>query len=606
LASIIKKRVSTLFDFLAQASTARLLVFFLFLGLLVYGRVLFYPFVHDDAFFIHAFRNHPELLRWDSLKAIFLDPQTPAGMLPYYRPLLTLFYKGQYTVFGNQPFFYHLFNLTVHITNTLLVYSIFIFLKSSRLGAAAVATFFLIHPVQTQAVTCIAGVSNILFSLLCFASFRLYLGHLKGEGKKALLYFVLSLVLFTLSLFVKEQAILFAFLILLLEVCLPLRPLEALQNKIIRFLGFLTVAGGYLSFRNLILGGIAGPSLGPAGELGLRLFSIPKTILTYFKILVFPSGLHYYRTVDILQPFLRPILMLFAVAVLVVVLLSFFSPQERRLAVFGIGWFFLSLLPVLNIAPLIVEYSFVMTSEHFLYFPLFGFLIFISQLWLWGSRVFFKDKSEIKTKGFLIFLAVIFVLLSIRQNTYWRGDVPLFERTLRFERQLGRIHILLGKAYFLNGKTDEAMVEYETALSIMRGYLLNIRPEAVRRFYLGYIKESHFDLAHCYESKDDYKGAAEEYRAAIRIDPADSVLYNNLGTVYLKENKTSEAAGIFKEALRLNPHDVMAMNNLALCYINEGKLKEAKILLEGALSLDTNFTQAKQNLKKLLQGKDNN
>ena len=48
-------------------------------------------------------------------------------------------------------------------------------------------------------------------------------------------------------------------------------------------------------------------------------------------------------------------------------------PQARPMLILGLGWFLAALLPVLNIAPLINEYSFILTPEHFLYLPIVGY-----------------------------------------------------------------------------------------------------------------------------------------------------------------------------------------------------------------------------------------
>ena len=52
-------------------------------------------------------------------------------------------------------------------------------------------------------------------------------------------------------------------------------------------------------------------------------------------------------------------------------------PQARPTLILGFGWFLASLFPVLNIVPLINEYSFILTPEHFLYLPIVGILIVV-------------------------------------------------------------------------------------------------------------------------------------------------------------------------------------------------------------------------------------
>ena len=119
------------------------IIFLLFcLGLTAYANVLFHPFVHDDLVFI---ANNPRIDKWDDLSGIFLKPSPQAPALPfanfYYRPLLDLLYKIQYRVFSLNPWGYHLFNVLLHIGNSILVYRLIALLSHRKAMAFLVAGF---------------------------------------------------------------------------------------------------------------------------------------------------------------------------------------------------------------------------------------------------------------------------------------------------------------------------------------------------------------------------------------------------------------------------------------------------------------------------------
>ena len=236
-------------------------------------------------------------------------------------------------------------------------------------------------------------------------------------------------------------------------------------------------------------------------ELWLRLRSIPGSLLMYLGLIFFPRDLHYYRSVDMLAPFILPAV-IFAAILLGIILLIFLARDQRGFLIFGAGWFFLSQAPTLNIIPIVNEYSFLLAAEHFMYFPLVGILFFIGGTGFYLYSLIKKEKREmIYARGGLLFVcaSLIFMVITIKQNMYWHSDIALFERTLQFEKNFGRGHLLLAKAYAADDQWEKALSEYTQALSIMRGYMAKIKNEQVRPFYQNYINEIYAGMAYSYQ-----------------------------------------------------------------------------------------------------------
>lgn len=601
-----------------QSGFFQIILFLCFLGLLAYGQTLSYPFVHDDVVFIQENPHIADL----NLKRIFLGPVAVGQSSPvinvYYRPLVDLAYKLQYRLFHLNPAGYHFFNILFHIANSFLVYIILVgSLGANKKGLAlGTALLFLLHPLQTEAVACIAGMSNLLFAFLGLLSFSLYL---RWRCRKEKAAYVLSLSAFFLSLWAKEQAVIFPFLILLVEVFLLAGDKADVSRRILRMSGFFVVLIGYFILRHAFLkeGGI--PLIPFNGELLLRILSIPRTLLMYLGIIFVPRHLHYYRSTDILTPDTTSFLVMPAVALAVFCGIRWTPPAHKRILLLGCGWFFISLLPVLNIVPLINEYSLILTAEHFLYVPLIGVLLFVLGLghyWL-GRRESGPPGASPPDSGGLDELAqggrpavfaasalgligLTFLMLTIQQNSYWSSEISLFERTVRFEKNFGRAHILLARAYYLNGEYAKAIDAYQKALAIMQGYVQKAGDEGARTVYLGFIKGIHFDLASCLEAAGDGGGALNEYIKALRLDPRDAILHNNAGLLYLRLNKREEAVRHFEEAVSLDKNNLTALNNLAACYLETGRRKEAEGLLKEILVRDPRSAFARGHLEKNL------
>src|SRR5438270_10401510 len=127
------------------------------------------------------------------------------------RPVLMFSYWANYQLFGDTPSSYHLVNLLIHVSNTCLVFLILFRLLSlagwtsyrRTTGSAVGALIFLIHPLQTESVSYIAGRSEsmaALFVLLAYAVF-LYRRHESISWMEA----AAVLVLFGLGVSTKEN-----------------------------------------------------------------------------------------------------------------------------------------------------------------------------------------------------------------------------------------------------------------------------------------------------------------------------------------------------------------------------------------------------------------
>ncbi len=604
------------------------------LGLAVYANAIRHPFVHDDIVFI---QNNPHLADWHNWPRIFLEKSRWGGFTvtqpvinSYYRPFLDLFYKIEYYFFGLQSAYYHLLNILLHIINAILLYVLLNRLLKRPAIAFPVAVMFLIHPIQTEAVSCVAGISNLMFAFFTLSSLLCYV-HMDSsvpDNKANYCLYGGSLIIFLIALLTKEQAVILPFLIVFYEWCWKPGGQTLGRHNFLKIGGFFGILVLYFYFRKLILGSSIAP-LSNDGELLLRILQIPHVLLIDWRLLILPYDLHYYRSFDILRPLIKPIIVFILVVFQISRWIKSHPVTQQRVLLFAVGWFFITLMPVLNIVPLINEYSLIFTAEHFLYLPMVGFVLLIvlfideslrrlSSTGLFSS----KDKvvlsfpgrkdlvldfcnAKVSKQSFVLGLVLVgtsclsYGFLSQEQNRYWRGEIPLFERMVKFEKKFGRGYILLARAYYFDGQFDQAIAAYTKGQTIMEGYLNVVQNPQLRNFYLGFLKEIHFDMAHCYEAKGILPEAVNQYEKAIAIDGIDPVLHNNLGTVYLRLNNPGTAQIYFEKAFKLNPTDGQIKNNLAISYAQQGKSKEARKLFEEVLASDPNSAAAQANLRQL-------
>lgn len=551
------------------------------LGVLVYANTLAGPFVHDDIVFI---LQNPQVRTFSDISQVFTRSSiTPPDLVfanPYYRPLLDVLYKIEFLFFGAAPAGYHAVNIFFHISNAILVFSLLARLSGRERLSRGAAVLFLVHPVNTEAVACISGVSNLLSTFFCLAAFLLYLKITEENGTLELwqeaVWYAGALLLFGLGLLTKEQAIVLPALFVLYEFCFSKTIATRRTGWRLRLTGSFIVAGGYLLWRKMALGNFTTSLAANPGEFFLRLKALPGMLFEHLRVLVIPYDLHYYRSYDILSPWIVPFLLSLAAAGCFWAAYAFVPVRDKRLVGFGLGWFLIALSPTMVI-PLIHEYSWVALFEHFLYLPMVGLLlaVFVIAGHL-ADRCLHKEATAVKRS---VFAAVILaaVLVTIGQNRVWAGEVPLFEQAVRYEKKLGRVRLLLGKAYLLNGEIPAARREFRVSHDIMAAYLAKIRDERLRPFYEGFVRESVQGLAAC----DNYAALA-----AVRLE------------------KWDEAVVHFQAALAWTPNDPAAMANLAVGYIHQGQLTKAEELLRRAVALDPGSAPARNNLRLLLEQKD--
>jgi tetratricopeptide (TPR) repeat protein len=510
-------------------------------GCIAYFNALPHPFVHDDVVFILKNPHITDLKRWPDA---FKFTAHSDGINTYYRPVLELLYRLEYRLFGPNPFGFHLFNVIVHIINGLLLFGLLQKLGLRLPAAWLTALLFLIHPVQTEAVSCIAGISNLWMALGILLALHAYL-------ERAYLF---SLFFFIIAFLSKEQAIMFVPLLLVIDCYRK-------EINVRAWFGAAAAAGLMMWLRQAVTGTSVFKeiTLSP-GELYLRLEAIPRVIGMDLRLIFWPNDLHYYRSTDILQP--NGLAWgLFLMSLLGIIFVFCRWSRVRPTLILGLGWFLVALFPVLNIAPLINEYSFILTPEHFLYLPIIGILIIVVA----AAQAIPEHFCRASIKDFLLgLIAALCLLLTWHQNTFWRSETALFERMLRFEPNFGRGHLLLAKAYYFNGRPEAAEVHFEKAFMIIAGYAKKASNQTSAKFYRNFLKEVLSDWAHNDSAFGRWEDALDKYRKAAVIGGEDAALYNDMAFVYVHLGDKKDAYLSLRQALQIDPSFTQARSNLKL------------------------------------------
>src|SRR6266704_6474714 len=136
-------------------------------GIVVHFNGLFGNFIGDDKsqiqsnYIIQSLSHIPQFFTGSTFAPTFGTNLTG----PFYKPLLSLSYAVLYALFRATPFYFHAFQLILHITNGILVFILLKKFLKERI-ALLLSLLFMVHPINSEAVVYIADLQEPLF--FCF------------------------------------------------------------------------------------------------------------------------------------------------------------------------------------------------------------------------------------------------------------------------------------------------------------------------------------------------------------------------------------------------------------------------------------------------------
>lgn len=291
-----------------------------------------------------------------------------------------------------------------------------------------------------------------------------------------------------------------------------------------KILPYFVGVGIYLFVRFSLLDIITrGPYL--AGSFYLTMLTMTKVLLQYIWVLIWPVNLasnhiispgieafvyRNYQTMAILKQSIFDLDILLSITIIIVlVLIIFISRKKYPIVSFSLGWFFISLLPVMELVP---QGS--MMNERSLYIASFGFVLFLA--WFFYNVYNNYNRYKYYIVLAVLTLAFFYGLRTFTRNADWHDDVTLWQADVR----------------------------------------QNPDQNAYARFALG----------NAFNNKKQYQKAIEQYYKSVEINPGFAVGWASLGRTYADMGKVTEAISNYKRALEIDPNFWEVKNNLNNIY----------------------------------------
>ncbi len=251
---------------------------------------------------------------------------------------------------------------------------------------------------------------------------------------------------------------------------------------------------------------------------------------------------------------------------------------KYTIMIFAILWFFVSILPVMNIIPLAN-----IMADRYLYLPVLGFCLFI-------STALAHMRIAIQYPVIILFI-LFFLILTVARNDIWRNEFTLWHKSSQSPWCSFTTYNNLGTQYNKKGYPDMALQCYQKALQ-------KANEVGFSRYATVY-----YNIGNAYEKKGLLQQAVSAYKNAILIKPDYTQARNNLGKAYFTLGQYEDAFIEFNNTITIDPDFAYAYNNLGVLYSKLGKKDDALAAYKKALSLDPQYSDAYYNLGNIYEAK---
>ena len=558
-------------------------VVLLLAGLVAYRNSFSTPFLIDDNLSIVDNQTIRKL--WPPWEALS-PPAMGAGVTN--RPVINYSFAINFALGGLDVRGYHAVNLAIHLGAALVLFGIVRRtlrqpVMRPRFGDQALSIAFvaallwLLHPLQTESVTCAVQRTESLMGL--FYLLTLYAAIRAMESPRPLGWQVAAFVACLAGMASKEVMVSAPLMVLLYDRTFVAGGFRAAWQR--RKWSYVSLAATWILLAWLVVGmghGDRGGAGGFTSKLSWWSYLLTQSegIARYLKLSLWPHPLVLdYGTYVARNPaVIAPCFSLLAILVTATVV------ALRRWPVWGFvgAWFFAILAPSSSVLPLPTQ----TLAEHRMYLPLAAVIaLAVVGLFLLSGR-----------RGLVVatILAVGFGGLTIRRNSDYRSGLAIWTATVAERPDNARAQAGMGGALLDAGRPAEAIPFYQRALRLdprlpefpLGNALLRAgRPAEAIPIYEREVKlhpdrvDVCDDLGNALADVGRTSEAIACYERVLRLQPGYPEAHNDFGALLYGSGRMQEAIEHYQQALRARPDYPEAEFNLGLALLDSGRLEEA-------------------------------
>ena len=527
---------------------------------------------------------HHDFIQYDDQQYVTENPHVQAGLSAAglrwafgfhagnWHPLAWLSHMLDCQVYGASAGGHHLTNVLLHVSSTLLLFLVLNRMTNAMWRSAAVAALFAWHPLHVESVAWVAERKDVLCAFFWMLTLWFYARY---AAKPSVVRYLFVLGSFVFCLMAKPMGVTLPFVLLLLDYW----PLNRIRNSEFGMRNFKKLLVEKIPF--LALSAIACVLTMSAQEIAIvstaglpisqRIAHVLVAYNHYVIAMFLPQNLAVYYPYPLHIP---AVAIICAVLVLgLVTVLAITNFQRRPCLVVGWLWFLGTLVPVIGL----VQVGDQAWADRYTYLPLIG--LFVPLVWI--TAEFITNRFVLQSLSIIV--AVALLATTSVQLGHWKNTRTLFEHTARVTQQNALATTILGSLLAKEGKLEEAMPYYQTALRYSPNY-----PEA------------HFFLGNALDEQGKLDEAVAEYEKALWFRPTQEQTHIFMGIALARQKKYDEAVAHYTDALKLNPDSAVTHNNIARIFHTLGRFDAAIEHYIAALQIDPKLAIAHNNLGILL------
>jgi tetratricopeptide (TPR) repeat protein len=472
-------------------------------------------------------------------------------------------------------------NVALHVANSLLLLAL-LSAATGRFGPSALAAaLFALHPLRVESVAWVSARKDGLSGLFALLALWGYLRWARAGGRAR---YLAALGAFAGALLAKPTHLTLPLLLFLLDAW-PLDRLRpalaggrtALARLVAEKLPWLGVAAVAFAANLWMMERVANPWNADL-PLHQRLLAVPLDLLFYLGKSLWPAGLAvaypgphqqglpFYSSAELAAGWCG----LAGVATLALWL------RARAPAVtWGLAWFALALLPMLQIVPTGLR----LAHDRYTWLPAIGLSVAAAfgaaQLW---SRL---PRLRPLWSGLAAATLVACALASAAQVRHWRDSESLLGHTLAVTERNAIARFARGVARARSGDGDGAIADLRAALAIHPGHADSLNS-------LGYLLSR----------RGEHAAAIVQLRRALAERPGYALAMSNLGNALEANGEPEEALAWLRRASERSPPSADAHYWLALALERRGD-PEAIRHYRRALEIDPGHPWSREALARL-------
>ena len=509
---------------------------------------------------------------WKGIKRIFTYQRANT-----YQPIRMLSYAIDYKFWKLNPMGYRMTNILFYILACITVFHV-LKLLSLRLRSKAppnshrrVALFgsliFAAHPVHVEGVTWLAARKEVLQGFFFFLAFYLYF-RVREERRKRILFFTLVLFSFLLATLSKPSAIVFPAVLMIYEISLRKNSwIDFFKKHWLFFSASVIISVLFTSILMKVMWEAGGIKPYRGGTFFNNLIISFYVFVYNIKLLLFTINYSAAYTIPVSNPILSLRTFSFIGITLLLFGLSLWSLKRTSVIFFSFFFFFITLLPYLNLIPIST-----ILADRYVFIASFSscFILGIvfDRLYEVQKQRFSENFFKLLSIALFLFILFGYSSMTIQQNKIWENSYTLWADAVEKYPESNTANALMGVVYMELGMNEKAVGYLEKAVQV-----------------LPYDYQSRNNLGIVYGNLEQPEKALEELMTAIWLKPEDDGIKINLSVFYQRQKEYQKAMEVLQYLLSKNNHDAHLHFRLGLLFKEMNQCDAAISELKKAMEL---------------------